>query len=97
VPILRNLHLLSDMGVPFIIRVPLVPGVTDTNENLAAIAETVRDLPGLVRVDLLPYNKLAGAKYRAVDMEFIPGFDESREPHANTAIFEKVGLNVKVT
>ncbi len=96
-PILRNLHLLSDLGTPFIIRVPLAPGVTDTDENLSAIAETVLGLPGLVRVDLLPYNKMAGAKYRAAGMEFVPGFDETRESRAYTAIFEKVGLNVKVT
>lgn len=96
-PILRNLGLLSEMGVPFIVRVPLIPGVTDTGENLAAIAKTVRGLPGLVRVDLLPYNKMAGAKYRAAGMEFAPGFDESRTPQANTALFEKMGLKVKVT
>ena len=36
--ILRNLRIMSDSGKPFVIRVPLVPGVTDTAENLAAIA-----------------------------------------------------------
>jgi pyruvate formate lyase activating enzyme len=29
-PILRNLRLLPEIGVPFVARVPLVPGVTDT-------------------------------------------------------------------
>ena len=33
--ILNNLKILSDSGKPFVIRVPLVPGVTDTDENLA--------------------------------------------------------------
>ena len=33
-PILNNLHVLSEMGKPFVVRVPLVPGVTDTPENL---------------------------------------------------------------
>ncbi len=61
--ILHNLHLLSGSGKPFVIRVPLVPGVTDTDENLAAIAETVGGLPGLVEVNLLPYNRAAGSKY----------------------------------
>src|SRR4030066_154327 len=32
--ILRNLHLLNELGKPFVVRVPLVPGVTDTNQNL---------------------------------------------------------------
>ncbi len=70
---------------------------TGLDGNLSAIAETVRDLPGVVRVDLLPYNKMAGAKYQAAGMDFVPGFDESRQPDANTAVFERVGLKVKVT
>ena len=35
--ILNNLQILSASGKPFVIRVPLVPGVTDTDENLSAI------------------------------------------------------------
>jgi pyruvate formate lyase activating enzyme len=36
-------------------RVPLVPGITDTDDNLAAIARFLSDC-GVRRVDLLPYN-----------------------------------------
>ncbi len=61
--ILRNLRILGESDKPFVIRVPLVPGVTDGNENLAAIARTISGFPGLERVDLLPYNKAAGSKY----------------------------------
>ncbi len=94
--ILRNLRVLSGLGVPFVIRVPLVPGVTDTDENLAAIAGIARDLPGLVRVDLLPYNQAAGAKYRAAGMEFRPGYDEARVLNLNPAPFEQVGVQVRI-
>ncbi len=95
-PILHNLNVMSTLGVPFVIRVPLVPGVTDTDANLTAIAETVRGLPGLVRLDLLPYNKAAGAKYESVGMKFNPDFDETRELNINTALFEKIGVPVRV-
>lgn len=95
-PILRNLGVLSELGVPFVIRVPLVPGVTDTDDNLAAIARTVKGLPGLVRVDLLPYNKAAGGKYRAAGMEFKPDYDESRALNISVAAFEREGLAVRV-
>lgn len=95
-PILRNLRVLATMNVPFVVRVPLIPGVTDTNENLAAIAETVRGLDGMVRVDLLPYNKAAGGKYRACGMAFRPDFQETLEVNANTAIFEQAGLTARV-
>ena len=95
-PILRNLRVLSEMGVPFVARVPLVPGVTDTAANLSAIAETVSGLPGLQRVDLLPYNRAAGGKYAAVGREFRPSYDESRPVNADTRPFEELSVPVRV-
>jgi pyruvate formate lyase activating enzyme len=94
--ILNNLNILSASGVPFVIRVPLVPGVTDTNANLAAIAGIAHNLPGLVRVDLLPYNRAAGAKYEAANKHFHPDYDETQPVNANTELFEKVGVKVCV-
>jgi len=95
--ILNNLQLLGESGKPFIIRVPLVPGVTDTDENLAGIAKTVEKLPGLIEVDLLPYNRAAGSKYRYAGMEFLPEYDEERPLNINMQIFEQAGLKVKRT
>ena len=90
--VLKNLEYLKSTGKPFVIRVPLVPGVTDTDENLSAIAGVVRGSPGLVSVDLLPYNILAGAKYPAAGLEFIPGFDETRQPDLSGKAFQAAGL-----
>ena len=92
--ILHNLHLLSGSGKPFVIRVPLVPGVTDTDENLAAIAVTVGGLPGLVEVNLLPYNRAAGSKYQYAGMEFKPDYDEKFPVNINTSLFERAGIKV---
>lgn len=94
--ILNNLRVLSDSGVPFVIRVPLVPGVTDRRENLAAIAVLAQNLPGLQRVDLLPYNRAAGAKYPAAEMCFQPDYDETQPVNADTKIFEMAGVKVRV-
>ncbi len=95
-PILATLAALPTMEVPFHIRVPLVPGVTDTDENLTAIAQLVQSMPRLVRVDLLPYNKAAGAKYPGLGMEFRPQYDENQEVNINTQPFERLGLPVCV-
>ena len=46
-------------------RVPLVPGITDGEDNLAAIAGFLREL-GCKRVALLPYNPLWLPKARAL-------------------------------
>ena len=40
-PILRNFEILKESGIPFVVRVPLIPKVTDTEENLTAIAERI--------------------------------------------------------
>jgi pyruvate formate lyase activating enzyme len=95
--ILKNLMIMSASGVPYFIRVPLVPGVTDTPANLSAIANKVNGLPGLVQVDLLPYNRAAGAKYEAAGMEFLPDYDETRPVNSDVKIFEKMGIKVHIT
>lgn len=94
--ILHNLGVLTELAVPFVARVPLIPGVTDTDENLAAIAEKVRGRPNLVRVDLLPYNKAAGAKYEFAGMKFKPDYDEARPLNVNRTVFQDAKIAVRV-
>jgi len=92
--ILENLYVLNEMGKPFVVRVPLVPGVTDTNQNLADIVQTVRGLSGLLQVELLPYNKAAGSKYQYAGMLFKPEYNESHELNLNTVAFEQANIKV---
>jgi pyruvate formate lyase activating enzyme len=58
--ILDNAARLSGRNVE--VRVPLVPGVTDTPRNLEGIFSFMRRA-GLDRVGLLPFNPSLGAKY----------------------------------
>ncbi len=62
--ILANLRTLQASGKPHLIRTPLVPGITDTEENLAAIAELIGDSEW----EKLPFNPLYGAKYEMLGM-----------------------------
>jgi pyruvate formate lyase activating enzyme len=94
--ILRNLKVLRASGVPFVIRVPLIPGVTDTYDNLSAIAQTVQVLPNLLYVNLLPYNQAAGAKYESLGMQFHPEYDETRPVNIQTDPFDQLGIKVSV-
>lgn len=94
--ILENaLHLLQS-DTPCIIRVPLIPGVNDSAENLEATAQFVRGAKNLVRVELLPYHQTAGAKYEMAGMQYAPGFETDRQPNADTSAFERRGVPVKV-
>jgi pyruvate formate lyase activating enzyme len=94
--ILGNLEVLSTSGKPFVVRVPLVPGVTDTDENLFAIARAVCELPGMLHVELLPYNRAAGSKYQSAGMQFKPGYDETQPVNVNITFFEQAGVKVLV-
>ena len=44
-PILNNLERLRQSGKPFVLRTPLIPGITDTSENLAQIENIVDQTP----------------------------------------------------
>jgi pyruvate formate lyase activating enzyme len=90
--ILENLAVLIASGRPFIARIPLIPGVNDSPENLRTTAQLLKDAPGLQRVELLPYNPFAGAKYPLVGRIYRPGFDEKRAVRADTAAFERFHL-----
>ena len=53
-----------------IIRTPVIPTMTATEHNLAAIAEFLSGCYTDVRYELLNYNPLAEAKYHLVEMEY---------------------------
>jgi pyruvate formate lyase activating enzyme len=95
-PVLRNLKHLAALTTPCVIRVPLVPGITDTEANLSAIAGAAAEVPHLVRVDLLRYNRAAGGKYASCGMEFRPQWDESQPVRPTTHAFDAAGVAVTI-
>lgn len=79
--ILKNLEFLCSSQTDFIVRIPLIPGVNDTKENMINILTRIKDAPSLIRVEILPYHKTAGAKYGMIGKEYNPPFDTSKMPH----------------
>ncbi|WP_329886354.1 glycyl-radical enzyme activating protein [Pseudoramibacter faecis] len=49
---------------PMHARVPFIPGVNDTEENIVATAEFCREIPNCRSLEFLPYHRLGTAKYR---------------------------------
>ncbi len=69
--ILENLQILDESNVPYHIRIPLIPDITDTKKNLDEIKNVILNLKNKpLRIDPLPYNILAGGKYDAYDMKY---------------------------
>ena len=87
----RNFGILTKSGVKFITRVPLIPGVSDTSENLTALCGFLRENQAGY-VELLPYNKFAGSKYKMCGRVYKPIFDENKEVKLHPEIFEKYGI-----
>lgn len=61
--ILDNLVALSRAGAAISIRIPLIPGVNDSEENLLAIGRFIAELSGIQSVHLLPYHASGRSKY----------------------------------
>lgn len=97
--ILENFAAACRSGKPVILRLPLIPGITDTNSNLHAIAEFAGACGGIRQVDLLPFHRIADGKYRRLGMEnrmkdLRPPTDE--RVRAVKGLFESYGFKVKV-
>ena len=69
--ILANLQALSLVHANIWIRMPVVPEVNDDLKNLEATAAFVAKLPGVHRLDLLPYHTIGAAKFRRLGRQYI--------------------------
>ncbi|NPV70034.1 MAG: glycyl-radical enzyme activating protein [Firmicutes bacterium] len=61
--ILDNLKALSLRHGNIIVRIPIIPGVTDTDRNLLKMGEFLSGLDDVREVHLLPYHKAGVGKY----------------------------------
>lgn len=93
--ILANYRLLAASGKPFITRIPLIPTVNDGKENIETTAFFMRE-NGANIVELLPYNKMAGSKYKMLGRDYRTTFDGALTPQPHREIFEKYKIEVKV-
>lgn len=94
--ILDNYRRLKEKGLPHIIRMPLIPGVTDTYENAKGLSELLKDDRSLEMLELLPYHITAGAKYENFGRVYAPPFDEQRKITVHKEIFEAENIRYKV-
>jgi pyruvate formate lyase activating enzyme len=98
-PILANLRALSEHRHPIVVRLPLIPGINDDEENLRQTGGFVAALPHLIRVDVLPYHGMSGEKYSRLDRTY--RLPETRPPSAEkvgevTRILGEFGLQVGI-
>lgn len=70
--ILDNLQKIdeSDYLLNIIVRIPLIPGVNDSDSNLADTARFCKSLRKLQEIELLPYHRLGLETYRNLEMDY---------------------------
>jgi len=97
--IIENLKLLSEIHNNIEIRIPLVPGITDTIKNLDSTLQFITSLKNIHKVTLLPYNELAISKYIKLGKEYKPGTlkTQSADTLLNLSrVFSSCGYEVKI-
>ncbi len=99
VNIIENIKLLDELGIPVIVRTPLIPKATDSIENISVIANYIKSMKNLFRYEVLNFNPLGEGKYKALNAE--NQFESSR-PFGEDKLSEirdtltKIGISYKI-
>jgi pyruvate formate lyase activating enzyme len=98
--IFNNVGRFSLLGIPMIVRTPLIPGVTNDIKNLEGVAEFVSKLKNIKYYELLNYNPLGSSKRVAMDAE--DPFEDCK-PYSNKDLeeirkqLENAGVELKIS
>ena len=76
--ILENARRISGKGIPMLIRVPVIPGYTDGEDNIRGILEFACNLASVAKVDLLPFHRLGEPKYKKLGRNYV--FEGTQPP-----------------
>ena len=101
--ILKNIKKLSEKNVDLIIRIPLIPGYNDEEDNIDSIGKFAHSL-SVKEVHIMPYHRLGKDKYRLgkddyklVDLEDMATTKKGKEIIKNSKlILESHSLNVSI-
>lgn len=88
---------LDEHKIPVWIRHVLVPGVTDSEENLNLMGEFVSKLNNVDRFEILPYHTLGVHKWEDMGLEYpLEGIEQASDDDVKRAkdIIEKYGVSV---
>lgn len=97
-PIHDNLQRLAAGSATIVLRLPMIPGINDRPDHIAAVAALALSLPTLPQVDLLPYHRLGKGKRPLLGQ---PEHEIARPPapaqvKAWRAQFAAAGLRVRL-
>lgn len=95
----ENLQKLLAAGKNVAIRIPLIPAITDTVDNLTKISDFVNQFPQIKQIDLLPFNQFARSKYHRFNKESRLDqlkIQSQHELEKMAAVFQNTNLDVTI-
>ena len=97
--IIDNTIKVDKSRVPIIIRVPVVPGYNDDEENIKAISGFAAGLTNVTRIELLPYHGLGVSEYKRLGRNY--GLEYLKPPNDESLvnlseIIESYGLEAQI-
>ncbi len=97
--ILENLKKLSEIHDNIEIRIPLIEGITDTDENISSILDFLSELKNISQISLLNYHKGGISKYRRLGIQYrlsdIEPLSDERLKSIKSK-FSKLEVNIKI-
>jgi len=96
--ILENARRIASLALPVRVRMPLMPGLNDSLENIRATAAFAASLPNLEAFDILPYHRMGEPKWRQLGQTYkLHGVG----PHTRERVLEMFDIacqyNIEVT
>ncbi len=99
--ILENYRLVAESGKDFMVRIPVIPGYNDDDENIYKLREMIIKInhKNLKKISLLPFHKIGSSKYKRFNMKYSM---ESIVPPSNERMMElkefymKTDIKVKI-
>ena len=91
--IIENIRRLSNEFDNIVIRIPLIPGVNDSVEDMEKFSEIIRSFgSGIKGVELLRYNYLAESKYASLGMRYESFGKEAQSEEQITKLYKKLKM-----
>lgn len=74
----RNLAMIASLDTPVRVRYVLIPGWSDAPDELTELAELVKKLPNLEKLELLPFNNLCKDKWDKLNWDSPVFLDDTK-------------------
>lgn len=94
----KNLWLAGEMGKQIVIRIPLIPGKNDSDENMRKTGQIAKEV-GAKEIHILPFHQLGQAKWRDSGQDYtmadLPEAGEETVARC-AAVLRETGLPVNI-